>query len=650
MTREVQAGPRGPVAKKREPSKIPAVLVLCGGILLIFWGVVGGELIPAKGIALTLAGLGYLLIRKRIPAKLKMAIPSSLQRKPSISLILNIVFLIAFSYTLITVATYDVYSIPVGYFVSTVVMCIVIALDVFLMPREKTAYTYIILVKIIVLSLLLIWIPHNQFPNIGTDPWYHMSFVEAILRGSHIPSIGYDYYRDFTAMHFLVAAIKEMTGLGIMNSMMLVGSIVVACLSVLFCLGKVLFSERVGLLGALLLGVTSTFVFWGYYIIPMTLGIGLAVVLTYLMIRRTTASRRPAFTALFLLATFVIVYTHTIVGIICLVVAMSMYLGEKLLSVRSRGKLSAYVSFVTPLLFGVVMISYWAYVSGYFFSEAVHGLAHVFSFPTSEYVWTKIPNDITPAILKSIGFMCLIGLGAVAILYSWDHRKDYRTSLMLIAAGLGVVIVLYAGYLSGLAEILVSDRWDVFMFMLFSILAGLGVFLVYCSFRGKLLKLFSISLIVLVFSFTMISTSLLGHSNPLVDKDASQRGFFFDSEIVAADTISSLYDGKIISDYFHDNYFELVLGRETGDIYYSFIVPEEAKVKDVIVIRRYILNYIFASTRPVEEIKVYANVGVLLNETQKDKVRSLNEDPIYSKIYCNSEVVAYMPQPMEEGE
>jgi len=633
---------KSPISKIKEPSTIPTILILCGGILLLFWDIFSGS-IPTKGIALILASMGYLLIRKRIPSNLKMATSPGLLGKPSISLILNILFLIAFSYTLIAVATSQAYSIPISYFISTVVMCLIIALDILLMRSEKTAYTKVILLKIITLSLLLIWIPHYKFPNIGYDPWYHISFIEEMLRSSHIPSIGHEYYEDFAAMHLIVAGAKAITGLEIKSSMMLIGSIGAVSLLFPFCLGKILFNERVGLLGALFVGFNNDFIYRGYYIVPMSLGISLIMVLTYLAIKGTIASQKSPFKFLHLLLALALIYTHTIATLVFSIVIASMYLVERITRLRARGRLLAFLSYTTPLFFGVAMICYWLYISGFLLETVVPSLTRAFAFPVVEFEHPAISSDITPSILNSTGLMFLIGLATVAILYCWDHRNDYRTSLMLTAAGLGPAIALYAAFFSGQGEFILPDRWEIFIFVPLSMLAAWGIFLIYHSFRGKLLKTLSISLITLILSFTMISTSLHGHSNSLVDKGGSQRGFFFNSEIVAAAAISNSYDGRIISDNFYKHYFTNTLNKQTESIYYSLIVPDEPEASDAIVIRNYILNYTFRARKPEETIKGYSSYSLLLDKAQKNKLESLNEDVRYSKVYSNNEVVAYVP-------
>ena len=148
----------------------------------------------------------------------------------------------------------------------------------------------------------------------------------------------------------------------------------------------------------------------------------------------------------------------------------------------------------------------------------------------------------------------------------------------------------------------------------------------------------------------MISTSLSGHSNPLIDRDRSERGFFFDSEIMAAEAISNFYEGEITSDLFYTTYFTATHDKEIDSIYYSFLSPDEPEATSAIVIRKHILNYIFRVQKPREARRGYGSYCVLLNEAQKGKVTSLNEDPRYNKIYGNNEVVAYLLYSMKKGE
>jgi len=61
-----------------------------------------------------------------------------------------------------------------------------------------------------------------------------MDFISDMLRQSHMPSLGHEYYKDFAAMYFIVAGVKVITGLEIKTSMMLIGSMGVMSLLFLF--------------------------------------------------------------------------------------------------------------------------------------------------------------------------------------------------------------------------------------------------------------------------------------------------------------------------------------------------------------------------------------------------------------------------------
>jgi len=636
------------IMTKEARPMIPALLVVLGGIALGVLDFFSGELIPTKGLALIAAGSLYLLVRKRLPSDLREgdgADGSRAQGQPAsvAKVLLNAVFLLALAITLFAVAASEAYTMPVTYFVTAPVMCVVVALEILMVRREKTPYTKLILGKIVILSLMLIWLPHYKFPNIGFDPWYHMGFVEDILNQSHIPSVGHEYYTSFAAMHLIVAGAREVAGLSTMSSMMVVGSIGVAGLLLLYCIGSMLFNERIGLLGALLFGISSDFILWGYYVIPMSLGIGLAAALVYSLIRGADVSRRLTFRLVFLLLVFVLIYTHTIVGAVCLVIIGSMYLGERFVRRWERQTAPAYLSLVTPVLFGVGLLAYWSYVSGYFFTGIVRNLAHVFSFPETGFTYAALPVDSTPSIVRGIGFMVLIGLSVVAILYIWERRERHRKSLMLVGGGVGLVVFLYVAFASGQVGVLLPDRWQVFVFLLLSVVAGGGMFLVYRAFRRPLPRVLAVTVLALLFAFTMVFNSLSGHSNPFIDKTGSQRGFFYDSEIAAAQTIAGVHDGAVTCDLFYAEYFVDMLDRETVDIYYSFIVPDEPGAAGAVVVRQYLVDYTFLTMRPAEVQEGYASLGVLLDDTRKEKLAGLEEDTRYSKVYCNDEVAAYVP-------
>jgi hypothetical protein len=657
------------------------VLSLCIGALMIFWDFYSGTvswillrhaLITSdflgfcgeissirKGFTLTSASIMYLLLMKRINAnnKDKGFISSkrgSLFQKSSVTnalpIILNILFSIIFSYTMIVVYASENYNLPLSYFISIVALCIIVAVDIFFAGEKRTKT---ILTKIIVISLLLMWASHYKFPNIGSDPWYHMALINDIIREAHIPSAGYEFYEDFPAMHFVVAVLKTVTNLDILNSMIMIGVFEVTSLLFIFCIGKMLFNDEVGLLGTLLAATSNYCIYWRYYIIPMSLGLGLMAMLIYVIVK-FSMSKRMVFKFFSLLLPLVLIYTHTIASIIALIAVTGIYLGEMSRHLLSKEMLPVDLRIAMPIYFFVVLISYWSYVAGYFFTEFAHIFNYIFLPPEIYGITVKsLPYQIDPtALLEDISFIFFFGLVIIGSLYCLDlggATESNRNRLILISGGLSILIFLYAFHLTGILGLpLLLYRWWAFLYLITAVLGAQGLILIYHGFRSSPMKIFNVIIIVLILSIAMIFTSLPG-PNPLTNEEPS-REYFFDSETEAAHTISNYYDGKITSDMFYNDQFSWIENKKCVDIYNSFIVSDDSDLEGMIVVRNYIFNHDFGVQSRKVSAGGYSSYSVKLNETERAKVENMGEKSRYSKVYENSEVSAYLPQPMKRGE
>jgi hypothetical protein len=619
---------------------IPILILGAGFVFLVFDVFISHSIPTAKSIALIAGGASYLLLRNRLHPKLAMALPVKPEvRLPGSFVVSNVVFFLLFAYTLYLTFTAGAYAVPVSYFVCAAAMCVILALDIFLMPEGREPYIYLTLAKIVAVSLLLIAVPHYFFPNIGQDFWEHSALVNDILGEGRIPVTGYPYYRDFLGMHFIVAAVKSVTKLNIQASMMTIGVFQVMSLLSLFCIGREVFNNnKVALLGALCAGFSAPFLFWGYYIIPMTLGIGLVLVLILLITRSLTANNKLPFMMLWLVISILMVYTHTVAGLIFLIVVVAMFLGSQFLHAWSRRQLPASLQFSTPLWFFFALMGYWVYISRYWFGELGKIIANAFSLPTFEAA--GLPSDITPALLQEVSFAGFLGLAILASLFCWRYRKQYRYALLLAAAVVGLVITLSASGLAGRAELLLPDRWEPFIYVTIAPLSALGIFLLYNAAKVKAVKLSGVAILTLVLAFTMIATSLVGHSNPIVDEQQSYRIHWLDSEVAAASRITGFYDGLIISDEAYSTSIKYGYGRETEDIYP--LITQGSEFNGALVIRKHILDYPFRTAYIGKNPGGYASYGTRLDEAQKQALESLGEEPGRNKIYDNGEVTTYL--------
>ena len=657
------------------------VLSLCIGALIMFWDLYSGtvswimirhalitsdfwgfcgEILPLrKGFTLISASIVYLLLMKRAHSNNKdvgsiSSKTGNLFQKSSINnalpTISNILFVTIFSYILIVVFASENYNLPLSYFISIVALCIIVTVDIFFAGKKRTKT---ILMKIIVISLLLMWAPHYKFPNIGSDPWYHMAFINDIIKETHIPSAGYEYYEDFAAMHLVVAVLKTVSDLDIFTSMMMIGLFEVISLLFIFCIGKDLFNDEVGLLGTLFAAIGNYCIYWRYYIIPMSLGLGLIAMLIYVMVK-FSMSKRIAFKAFSLLLPLLLICTHTIASVIALIMVIGIYSGEiSRHFLSSKERLPVELQIIMPIYFVVALISYWSYVAGYFFTEFVSILNYIFSPPEIYGIMVElVPYQIDPiALFDGISFIFFFGLVIIGSLYCLDHRgegESNRNTLMPISGGLAIVVFLYAVHLAGLLGLpLLLYRWWAFVYVITAVLGATGLVLIHRGFRTYPMKIFSVTIIILILSTAMIFTSLPGPS-PLTNEEPS-RGYFFDSEMGAAHTISKYYDNeKITSDQFYNGPFSLIYHKKCDDIYNSFIVLNESDVDSMIVVRDYIFNHYFGVHSPKVSPAGYSSYGVKLNETDRAKVESLGGNSRYDKMYENGEVFAYISSATNE--
>jgi hypothetical protein len=644
----MQTNSISPPAKATPSSSIIPFLILgVGFVFLAFDVFISGGWPTPKSIALIIGSASYLLLRRRISPNLDTVFTAKpLVSIPNTTVVLNTLFFSIFAYTLFIAVNADAYIVPVSYFYCLTAMCLILVMEIFLMPEGRGPHLYIILAKVIVISLLLIAVPHYFFPNIGQDFFEHSALVSDMLAESHIPSTGYEYYRDFLAMHFVVAAVKSVTNLNVNSSMMLMGVYQVTSLLCLFCLGRtVIGNSKAALLGALFAGFSAPFILWGYYVIPMTLGTGLLAVMLFLLIKSRTSDSKIIFTLLWLFLSLFLVYTHTISATIFLIVIVAMYLADQFLHFWSKRSLPRDISYSVPLWFLFVLIGYWVYISRYWFGEVAQMIAHVFDIPAFEV--TTLSGDITPILLQNVGFTGMLVLSIFASLYCLEHRKNYRYALLLVAALIGMYLVLFASSLLGNPDILLPHRWEPSIYVIMAVLSAYGIFLIYQVRGSKPVRLFGVAMITLFLSFTMISTSLTGHSNPTVNKQESCRNYWLESEVAAAARITEFYQGQIVSDASYNAYIELSLKRDTEEIYP--LIDEGLEVNNALVIRDYILNYPFRVRFPEGKMG-YSTYLTNLDETQKYRISDLAEKPGYNKIYSNGEVTTYLPRAMNNGQ
>ena len=614
------------------------IFIIIFGFLLLFLDYYTKTMSFRKGITFILAGTTYLLLKNKFRLNEEIRVISDSSRKYKIFIISNILFYVFLGFNFISIRVSDNYIIPLSYIFYTTMMGLFLVIGILYMPDDRGIFSKIILFEIILFALVLRLTPHFEFQNIGTDPWYHISVIKDLELHNQLTE--HSLYRNFLAMHFIVLITKLIMGLNILDSMIIIGFIEVISLLFIYFVGRIVFNERVGLITALVLGISGDNIFWSYYIVPMSLGLALVMIILYLVVKLIEINN-VNFKIILLAYIGLMIYTHTIASVILLLILTSVYLGHKFTHLLIEDSPNVF-NYSMPIFFLVVLTSYWSYVTGYFFTEVVSIFRKIFipqSFETSTALSIEFSSFM--AQIKDVNFIIFFSLTIIGLLYVMDFDKYNKYITILVFSNISVISVMYISYLFNFIEYLMPERWWAFVYILSSVLVVKGLITIYESIYAKKTGLVIVTLIILVLFSTMITISIPNYGNPIVDDEKAVRNYFYDSEISAANTMSGYYEGVIISDKFYNNYNSNINHRSTQDIY-PIVIQNRTDEKGLFLIRNYIVEHIFITNKPEKERKGWVGMSVFLNETQKTYVKSFDDNILFEKIYDNAQTTAFI--------
>ncbi|MFC1994376.1 hypothetical protein ACFLVI_03835 [Chloroflexota bacterium] len=522
--------------------KFLAILGLFIGLILIYVSFSKDNYVYiVVGILLLSACTAYLLIdtSKNISYGI-----SELQVKRSIYLLLNTLFFLAFCYSIISLyLASDPYTRPMSYFISIIFMVSILAIEILFLPRDKY-YTLFILAKIMLIPLSLVWSQSLIYPTVlGDDPRWHMRFTEDLLDSGFIPE-GLSYSR-LPFMHLLIGITSQVTGLGYkIATMLAISSTQIICLvSFIFLLGRCIFSANVGLLAALILGITSHFLRMAYWPIPYTLGIIFVPIVIYLLLK--IYQNRPMVSyviVLFFMAS--VILTHTLASVSMAVVFFVLWIAFAIYYRIYGDKGNTGVTFNGSILFLVAMLSWWMYASGH-----ITHLARLIDWGFSEDLWAAsitTPTDISQHTYKipfagrlfsTMGTYLFWSISAVGCLYMISNKVKNPSRYAFAVCAMAIAAMIFVCGQLSLA--IFTDRWHFLAEILFSIPCAVSLLLFASVIKKVLLKTLYVAGTVAVISFLMIMNPTSNMDNPLF-RETGIRKASMESELQANETISQL--------------------------------------------------------------------------------------------------------------
>ena len=518
------------------------------------------------------------------------------------------------------------YIIPISFYILISALYTIICIEIFFI-NEKSKLRYIPLFQIIIVSLLLRLAIYFQYPSIlGVDPWETSTMLNDIASRGYFPS---EYmYSKFPLFPFHSVASLLITGLEYKYCLFLtIGIIELSSISFVFFISRSICNFKTGVLVSLLFSFYPAFIAFGTHsIIAMSMGITIFAIVCYLIIKNY---KEQSIKLTILLIVFLItaILNHTIVPVICLFLIFSFIIGKYLYRFIENKKTDKDKASITlTLFFGVSLLGYWMWVSG-FIGYIAESIKFAFQVAEGEYIKPSSSLEkinIFESFFENIQFYLIIFLLVFGVLV-WLNKKNrtYERYQILVFAGaiyLLLAVVNITGY-----DALLPDRWEPFLFIFLAIIICFS--LIEFSKKSKTSGKMIVASIVFILSFSMIISNQANVNAPLYN--SVQRCALEKSEMNAADFIYQNSNETIYTDVYESLYFRDILQSKYQRFNKSFFENNELSIVGLSLIKKYnLLNYFEVFDESLTKKVGYSN-SVLI-EGKKFNMRLYdNADKVY---------------------
>jgi hypothetical protein len=411
-----------------------------------------------------------------------------------------------------------------------------------------------------------------------------------------------------------------------------VGLFEIISLVFIYLLGRRIFNAKIGLVAALLLGVSNLHITWGWWIVAQTAGIALVTFLIFMIFtpRTQAIGRYRLFTFILLI---MLILTHSVSSFIVLVLLILAFVAGFIYTSISGNK-SLYSLRNITIFYAVALIGYWIYVSNFLpeYVRMVWGMAPEMTVNVA-YSPT-MTSTINPlwAEINRLGNLLFYGLSAIGILFMMNKKNINPPRFSLAFGGISLTVIIYLIFLFLDIEVMIG-RWFVFMDIMLVIPAAMGLMFLVNSVKAKWAKLSMLTVIPFILTFLMITNASTSFDSPIYPDYLKDRSALSESELTAADTIASVYEGALAMDYAHRLALEdrpevSVVSISRPDFQNNFV-----DIQGILLLRRYIVDNVFIA---------WSNEGIFRTEITYDPYQMLEYNR-YNRVYDNSGVTAYVP-------
>ncbi len=598
------------------------------------------------GIAVLSACLIYIVFRKKF--KTEASISSGKDKlKNVLPLSFYLIFLIS-----IFIYSMNLYYRPLSYFILICVLAGIIASEI-LYVREGDRVAPILL-QIFLLSVLIRAGIYYNFPSLmGYDAYFHAGMAKLITDTGTVPSIEVSSkYFYYPIAHILVSITQLMGGLDVKDGFFYsIGIANIFSTAGVYLIGKKLEGPQMGLLAALLINLNNHSIVTGITNITP----GSLVLCYFIIILYAIFSEKPGLvqTGLLLLTTIIMVLTHQLTTFVVFLALVSILIGKYLHNLFYGSSTTPAGSFNYLLFFIISLQTYWMFTyvtqeTSFFemiFKPLVEVLQVGSSYSGEELITGSTTNQNSMEVMiLHISYLAL-PFFAIGGVLAWSSRKNAeKIDKFSIALVIAILYSLAYGIpLLGMRNFLTS-RWYPLIGVFLVLVAASYMLKLTSLFNSKKVKISVIFIILLLFSFVMVTTPGINKDNPLVGKDTTVRNQFKSIEIQAVKTLTGVYSGNIIMDapydsclYYRDPGYDLNNGT-----YFNTDQIESKEISDnsMILLRRSSLTEPISINDP----NIY---GVNVIKPLPVEFFKSFEAPEYARVYDNAEVLAYLKEDKE---
>ncbi len=368
----------------------------------------------------------------------------------------------------------------------------------------------------------------------------------------------------------------------------------------------------------------------------MSFGIAIYAMTIYLLLeqREKISTQYKIFT---ILSICILIWTHTISSFVFLVTVFSLYVSSYIYEsiYITKNYYPKLLANATLCAFTLIMLSYhWIDPKYPFLEEVMRGLAASLAQEAEFLGRNTISNleDSWSSILDIFGFLILILFGVIGSLHSLSKEHQNKTKVRLVFTIVVLFAIFFIFPVMGIRNI-VPYRWPAFIYLILVLFSGIGIFKFVSIVRGKYHKVIFVSILLIVFSFFMMTNSFTNMDSPVYGKDLNQNMIWTESEIKMFTDLNNSYDGLIISDlqtrempfqtYIKRDIVTDYLTTPNGDLDWDYMGDK------MLIWRKSSLD------RPVQ-VNGYKNPDMLLGLSFKD-----NLDNNYHSVYDSGSAKAY---------